>query len=349
MIWASFSRTEINLHNIKVFCNSNPEKKTPPSMSKYFRASRPSGSEGNDTRGGSPGGRASPAPPPPPRFLGKLKAAIPFGKSHKSTPKLASQPPASHLQPHAGAVSAVSLVSTISALSVVGGGAETGTAPDGSPALCAHEPQPDSTMPSIAPALEGKNVKDPCSPSQDTTSRATQINSDPASGTENPSQPSRESPESTKEKLIQAKLAAIWKKTLAIANQKLIDNNLPPLDVENLKSQSAEENMQSVIRKLETAHAENKTTQWRYSWRGREIIVIERLGKILRGVQKYAPIVDTAIQHSPEVTALVWGGAKAILQVRTFTWDSAAAMRLYILDRSLSIIWKPLNVLKQQR
>ena len=294
-------------------------------MSKYFREPRPSGSEGNDSRGSSPGGRASPAPPPPPGSLGKLKAAIPFGKSHKSTPKLApisshpSQPPASHLQPHVTTVNAGSLVSTISALAVVGGGVETGSPPDGSPAVCTRE---DSTVPSIAPALEGKNVKDPSNPSQDTTSGAAQTNLDPASGTGNPSQLLRESsPGSTKEKLIQARLAAMWERTLAIANQKLIDSNLPPLDFENLKSQSAEENMQAVIRELETARAKNKKAQWHYSWRGRKIIVVERLGKILRGVQKYAPIVDTAIQHSPEVTALVWGGARAILQVRTFYWD----------------------------
>ena len=311
-------------------------------MEKFnVRVSRPSGSEGNDSWGSS---RASPAPPPT-SILGKLKAANPFKNSHKRTPELAPQPPASHLLSYSTAVSAVSLVSTISVLAIVGGGVETGSPPDGSPALCTLE---DSTIPSIAPTLEGKNVKYPSNPSQDTTSEAAQTNSDPASGTENLPQLSRESPESTMEKLIQARLAAIWEKTLAIANQKLIDKNLPPLDLENLKSQSAEENMQSVIRELETARAKNKTTQWQYSWRGRKIIVVERLGKILRGVQKYAPIVDTAIQHSPEVTALVWGGARAILQVRTFYWDSAA-MCLYILDRSLSIIWKPLNVLKQQR
>ena len=224
---------------------------------------------------------------------------------------------------------AVSLVSITSALAVVGGGESP---PDASLALNTHEPQLGLTIPSITPALRGKNVKDSSNPpAQDrgTTSAGlggAQTNPDLGSGTESPSQLSRNSPESTKEKLIQTRLAAVWERTLKIANQTMIDNNLPPLDLDNLKSQSAEENMQSVIRKLETAHAQDKTAQWRYTWRGREIIVVERLGKILRGVQNHATIVDTAIQHSPEITALVWGGARAILQVGTFSWDSVARL-----------------------
>ena len=42
---------------------------------------------------------------------------------------------------------------------------------------------------------------------------------------------------------------------------------------------------------------------------------MERLGNILKSVDKYAKIVDTAIQHHPEITSLVWAGARTILQV----------------------------------
>ena len=127
------------------------------------------------------------------------------------------------------------------------------------------------------------------------------------SSTNPPAQPSQ----STREKLIQIRSASVWEKTLEIANQSLIDNKLPPLDL----VQSAERNMQCVIKDLEDAQANTKAKQWRYSWRGREIIVVERLGKILKGVQKYAVIVDTAIQHNPTVASLVWAGARTILQV----------------------------------
>jgi hypothetical protein len=36
--------------------------------------------------------------------------------------------------------------------------------------------------------------------------------------------------------------------------------------------------------------------------------------KIVKGLDKYAGIVDVAIQHSPEITALVWAGARFLLQ-----------------------------------
>jgi hypothetical protein len=37
--------------------------------------------------------------------------------------------------------------------------------------------------------------------------------------------------------------------------------------------------------------------------------------KIIKGLDTYARIVDVAIQHSPEVTALAWAGARFLLLV----------------------------------
>ena len=42
---------------------------------------------------------------------------------------------------------------------------------------------------------------------------------------------------------------------------------------------------------------------------------MERLGEILRSVEKYSSIVDTAIQSNPLVSALVWAGIKGIMLV----------------------------------
>ena len=42
---------------------------------------------------------------------------------------------------------------------------------------------------------------------------------------------------------------------------------------------------------------------------------MERLGEILRSVEKYSSIVDTAIQTNPLVSALVWAGIKGIMLV----------------------------------
>lgn len=41
----------------------------------------------------------------------------------------------------------------------------------------------------------------------------------------------------------------------------------------------------------------------------------ERANVILLGLQKAAKIGDVAIQHSPEVTALVWAGLRIVLEV----------------------------------
>ncbi len=41
----------------------------------------------------------------------------------------------------------------------------------------------------------------------------------------------------------------------------------------------------------------------------------ESVTRILKSLDKYTQIVDVAIQHSPEITALVWASARFILQV----------------------------------
>ena len=110
--------------------------------------------------------------------------------------------------------------------------------------------------------------------------------------------------------------AVVWTKVLKIVEKKLSDNNLPPLDLTNLTSRSAEENIEAVIKALDILQEENKVKRWRYTWRGKEVIVMERLGKILRIVERYSNLVNTAIQSRPEVTALVWSSVGAIMRVR---------------------------------
>ena len=110
--------------------------------------------------------------------------------------------------------------------------------------------------------------------------------------------------------------SVVWAKTLEIANKKLSENNLPPLDLSNLTSQSAEENIEAVVEALNTLHQDHKKKKWSYTWRGKEVIIVERLGKILKIVDKYSKVVDTAVQSNPEVSALVWAGVWAIMRVR---------------------------------
>ena len=116
--------------------------------------------------------------------------------------------------------------------------------------------------------------------------------------------------------------SAIWLKALEIAKQKLNENNLPPLDLTtlnlNLTAQSAEENIHTVIKGLNSLQEDDKKKRWSYTWRGKKVIVIERLGKILKCLEKYTKVVDTAIQANPQVSALVWAGIWAIIRVRIF-------------------------------
>ena len=107
----------------------------------------------------------------------------------------------------------------------------------------------------------------------------------------------------------------VWAKALDIAKKKLSDNNLPPLDLTNLTSQSTEENIEAVVKALNTAQEGDKKERWSYTWRGKEVIVVERLGKILKSVEKYTKVVDNTIQSNPQVSALVWAGVWAIMRV----------------------------------
>jgi hypothetical protein len=42
----------------------------------------------------------------------------------------------------------------------------------------------------------------------------------------------------------------------------------------------------------------------------------QKMNNILLHVNRYCTIVDVAIQHQPEITALVWAGARTVIQVR---------------------------------
>jgi hypothetical protein len=41
-----------------------------------------------------------------------------------------------------------------------------------------------------------------------------------------------------------------------------------------------------------------------------------KMNSILLHVNRYCTIVDVAVQHHPDITALVWAGARTIIQVR---------------------------------
>ena len=111
--------------------------------------------------------------------------------------------------------------------------------------------------------------------------------------------------------------SVVWTQTLKLAEEKLRDKKLPPLGTLELTSDPAKENIGAVISSLNAMREDKQNKQWSYTTSdGRKIIFVERLGEILRSMEPYTKIVDTMIQHDPQVSALVWGGIQAIIQVR---------------------------------
>jgi len=70
------------------------------------------------------------------------------------------------------------------------------------------------------------------------------------------------------------------------------------------------------VAELRAAQEAYENRQWWYKDRhGNEVSWVECLGQFLKSAEKYTRIVNTAIQHHPDITSLVWAGASAILQV----------------------------------
>ena len=108
--------------------------------------------------------------------------------------------------------------------------------------------------------------------------------------------------------------SAVWAEALRIAKTKLGDSL--PVDITDLTSHSAKGNIEAVITELEALQKDDMKKRWSYTWRGKKVIIVECVGKILKSVEYYSKVVDTAIQSNPQVSALVWAGVRAIMQVR---------------------------------
>ena len=106
----------------------------------------------------------------------------------------------------------------------------------------------------------------------------------------------------------------VWAEALKIANEKLGDKNLP-LYLTNLTSQLPGGSIRAVIEALDTLQKAEQDKRLHYTWNGKKVVIVERLGKFLKIAEPYSKIVDTAIQSHPEVAALVWAGIWAIMRV----------------------------------
>lgn len=77
------------------------------------------------------------------------------------------------------------------------------------------------------------------------------------------------------------------------------------------------------IEQAKKAMKELKKDRLKLEINGKEVVVREKYDKLVLAFDKYAKVIDVAIQQSPKITSLVWAGIRVILQVRL------SSMRLY--------------------
>jgi hypothetical protein len=105
---------------------------------------------------------------------------------------------------------------------------------------------------------------------------------------------------------------SLWQRVHSIARDRLSKKERELLDLPT----GGNDSIESAISAAKGAHKAAKDRRWVYrSKQGNDIVVMERVGRILRGMENYAKIGDILIQSNPEITALVWGAARFILQV----------------------------------
>jgi len=91
----------------------------------------------------------------------------------------------------------------------------------------------------------------------------------------------------------------ISQRTYEHLKEKLSDKELEGLNWATYSGMTAEKDIEDVKEKLK-GHRQGA----------------QKMNNILLHINKYCTIVDVAIQHQPDITALVWAGARTIIQVR---------------------------------
>jgi len=103
----------------------------------------------------------------------------------------------------------------------------------------------------------------------------------------------------------------IWQRSIDLAQERLKEKKLPLLELSSPTFKSVigvSSPVEDLKRTINQSGKGPAADRWR---------------KILKTIDSYAKLVDTAIQHSPAITALVWAGVRTILQV---SWDSMLAL-----------------------
>ena len=95
----------------------------------------------------------------------------------------------------------------------------------------------------------------------------------------------------------------------------IVENRLNEDERNHLKLLLSSGGLDSVIDATNLVKEELEKKRMTLTINGKETIVAEKIHKMLRGIDQYAKIVDTAISSKPDVAALVWSGLRFIIQV----------------------------------
>lgn len=200
--------------------------------------------------------------------------------------------------------------------------------PDSNPAALPNVATASLTSPPDAPPAQSSNISSPgtrssltqpnkLSPSGNDAIPNTPVSSQPLPASEGP-HGARHVPTPMNGVIEPAenprcdRMCAIRQKSLDIAQKKLSEKKLPPLEHPNQCSHLSNAPVipigKVVCFTIEELEATIQTDYGGEGTRG-------RIKDFLKVFKNYAIIVDTAVQHSPKITALVWAGVRATLQV----------------------------------
>jgi len=94
------------------------------------------------------------------------------------------------------------------------------------------------------------------------------------------------------------------------------ENHTPPISPPPEPNTEILASIHVTIEEIKSAQKVLQEKKWYYTDRhGKQVDVGERMRRILKSVEDCAKIVDVAVQHHPEISSLVWAGARFILMV----------------------------------
>lgn len=109
-----------------------------------------------------------------------------------------------------------------------------------------------------------------------------------------------------------------WEKARALATEQLSEADNEFLD-SNIGADAdkarAANNFDFLYKTAKDAKDLADKKRYSYTKSGKIYLVSNQIGACLKVFDKYAIVVDACVQHSPQITALVWGGIRLMMKV----------------------------------